>query len=100
MGPLAMCFATHRMSLKQPTYRQASRVTPELLERCDQTVKIPTKFCVNVGVAGAIVMYDRIRSLGGYPGRALSSFSAPPEKPAHVFGGPVLRHLSKKGAGK
>ena len=75
-------------------------LTPELLERCDQTVKIPTKFCVNVGVAGAIVMYDRIRSLGGYPGRALSSFSAPPKKPAHVFGGPVLRHLSKKGAGK
>ena len=27
-------------------------LTPEILERCDQTVKIPTKFCVNVGIAG------------------------------------------------
>ena len=34
-------------------------LSPELLARCDVTVKIPTRFCVNVGMAGAIVMYDR-----------------------------------------
>lgn len=34
-------------------------LSPELLARCDVTVKIPTRFCVNVAVAGAIVMYDR-----------------------------------------
>lgn len=28
--------------------------------RCAQIVKIPTKFCVNVGIAGAIIMYDRL----------------------------------------
>jgi tRNA G18 (ribose-2'-O)-methylase SpoU len=38
-----------------------------LLERCDYVVKIPTSFCVNVAMAGAIVMYDRVRTLGGYP---------------------------------
>ncbi|MEZ5817052.1 MAG: RNA methyltransferase [Hyphomicrobiaceae bacterium] len=34
-------------------------LSPELLRRCDVTVKIPTRFCVNVAMAGAIVMYDR-----------------------------------------
>ena len=38
-------------------------LSPEMLERCDYTVKIPTSFCVNVAMAGAIVMYDRVRSL-------------------------------------
>jgi len=37
-------------------------LSPELLSRCDVTVKIPTRFCVNVAMAGAIVMYDRIIS--------------------------------------
>lgn len=37
-------------------------LSPALLERCDAVVKIPTRFCVNVAIAAAIVMYDRIRS--------------------------------------
>lgn len=37
-------------------------LSPELLARCDATVKIPTRFCVNVAMAGAIVMYDRVMS--------------------------------------
>ncbi|MFM9940998.1 MAG: RNA methyltransferase [Hyphomicrobiaceae bacterium] len=37
-------------------------LSPEILAHCDQVVKIPTAFCVNVAMAGAIVMYDRIRS--------------------------------------
>ncbi|MEJ0062641.1 MAG: RNA methyltransferase [Alphaproteobacteria bacterium] len=44
-------------------------LSPELVARCDFTVKIPMKFCINVGVAGAIVMYDRLVSLGGFPAR-------------------------------
>lgn len=43
-----------------------------LLERCDYTVKIPTKFCVNVAMAGAIVMYDRVKSLARFSDRPLS----------------------------
>jgi tRNA G18 (ribose-2'-O)-methylase SpoU len=34
-------------------------LSPELLARCDVTVKIPSRFCINVAMAGAIVMYDR-----------------------------------------
>jgi len=43
-----------------------------LLARCDFTVKIPTSFCVNVAMAGAIVMYDRVRSLAPFAERPVS----------------------------
>jgi tRNA G18 (ribose-2'-O)-methylase SpoU len=45
-----------------------------LLSRCDHVIKIPTAFCINVAMAGAIVMYDRVRSLGSFPDR----IEAPP----------------------
>ena len=34
-------------------------LSPDIVEKCDFLVKIPTKFCVNVGTAGAILLYDR-----------------------------------------
>jgi len=40
-----------------------------LLERCDFVIRIPTRFCVNVAMAGAIVMYDRTRCLASFPER-------------------------------
>jgi tRNA G18 (ribose-2'-O)-methylase SpoU len=40
-----------------------------MLKRCAHVVKIPTKFCVNVGIAGAIVIYDRMVSLGNFAER-------------------------------
>jgi tRNA G18 (ribose-2'-O)-methylase SpoU len=51
--------------------RERGSLSPALIERCAHLVKIPTKFCVNVGVAGAIVMYDRALALGGYPARPI-----------------------------
>ncbi len=36
------------------------------LALCDFTVKIPTAFCVNVGIAAALVMYDRLLSTTNY----------------------------------
>lgn len=44
-------------------------LSAELVERCDYVVKIPTVFCINVAMAGAIVMYDRTRSLARFPDR-------------------------------
>jgi tRNA G18 (ribose-2'-O)-methylase SpoU len=37
-------------------------LSPEMQAKCDFIVKIPMKFCVNVGVAGALVIYDRLLS--------------------------------------
>lgn len=49
--------------------RERGNVTPELLARADHVIRIPTKFCLNVGIAGAIVMYDRLISLGRFEDR-------------------------------
>ncbi len=44
-------------------------LSPQVMARCDHVVKIPTSFCVNVGLAGAIVMYDRMICLGQHAER-------------------------------
>jgi tRNA G18 (ribose-2'-O)-methylase SpoU len=49
--------------------REKGPVSRELIARADHVVKIPTRFCINVGMAGAIVMYDRLRCLGGFADR-------------------------------
>lgn len=51
--------------------RERGSLSPELIARCKHLVKIPTKFCVNVGLAGALVMYDRLLAHGGYPARPI-----------------------------
>ncbi len=60
--------ATDLAAFKHP--RQAAYVLgPErgvlsepLIARCDHIIRIPTRFCINVAMAGAIVMYDRYRA--------------------------------------
>lgn len=47
-------------------------LSPEMTARADHVVKIPTRFCVNVAMAGALVMYDRLRCLGSFPARPIS----------------------------
>ena len=49
--------------------RERGDLTPEMLAKCDHVVKIPTRFCINVSLAGALVMYDRVRSMGGFRDR-------------------------------
>ncbi len=44
-----------------------------LLARCDHVVRIPTAFCINVAMAGAIVMYDRVKTLAPFPVRPVST---------------------------
>jgi tRNA G18 (ribose-2'-O)-methylase SpoU len=50
---------------------ERGRLSPQLVERCDHVVRIPTSFCINLAMAGAVVMYDRVRSLGRFPPRPL-----------------------------
>ena len=39
-------------------------LSDETLKKSDYIIKIPTKFSLNVAIAGAIVMYDRIKPIG------------------------------------
>lgn len=74
-------------------------LSPELLALCDHSVKIPTKFCVNVGVAAAIVMYDRVSTLGRFAPRPVAAGGPVEELPAHEFGAPVIRRKRRRAGG-
>ena len=52
---------------------EAGSLSDEMLAKCDYVVKIPTIFCVNVAMAGAIVMYDRVRTLGRFAERPVQA---------------------------
>jgi len=67
-------------SIELPSFRHPPRaiyvlgpekgnLSDSMIERCDYTIKIPMKFCVNVGIAGAIVMYDRLITMGKFVDR-------------------------------
>ncbi len=62
-----------------------------LTERCAFLVRIPSRFSLNIGIAGAIVMYDRLLSLGRFARRPVSPGGAAEPVPEHVHGGPRMR---------
>jgi tRNA G18 (ribose-2'-O)-methylase SpoU len=77
----AYVFGAERMSLSK-----------DVLARCEFVVKIPTRFSINVGMAGAIVLYDRLISLGGYGERPLAPGRPQPDiPPPHRWGAPIVR---------
>ncbi|MEY4878651.1 MAG: hypothetical protein RJB62_119 [Pseudomonadota bacterium] len=82
----AYVFGAERLSLSEG-----------VLARCHHVVKIPTRFSINVGMAGAIVMYDRVLTLGNFPVRPTRP-GGPKERipPQTKWGAPIMRGLSGK----
>ena len=89
-------------SVELPSFRHPPRaayvlgpergsLSPEMVARCDHTIKIPMRFCVNVGVAAAIVMYDRVQSLGRFQRRPERPGGPTEPLPDPVFGDPQFR---------
>ena len=70
---------------------EAGSLSPAMVARCRHVVRIPTAFCVNVGVAGAIVMYDRMISRGRRPDRPVSAGGPLEALAPHVQGGRKVR---------
>jgi tRNA G18 (ribose-2'-O)-methylase SpoU len=70
-------------------------LTPELTARCQHLVRIPAAFSLNVATAGAIVMYDRLRSLGPFASRPVSEGAGPVPEPPHVRGAPRKRRRQR-----
>ncbi|MGI9491017.1 MAG: RNA methyltransferase [Geminicoccaceae bacterium] len=65
---------------------ERSSLSSEMVARCDHVVKIPTRFCINLAAAGAIVMYDRTLSLGRFAARPVRSGGPTEEVERHVRG--------------
>ena len=74
---------------------ERSSLSPAMLARCHHVVRIPTRFCINLAVAGAVVMYDRVLSLGRFAPRPLHAGGPTEELPAHVHG-PIRRFAARR----
>ncbi|MGB0681769.1 MAG: RNA methyltransferase [Magnetovibrionaceae bacterium] len=66
-------------------------LSPEAVSLCDHIVKIPTRFCVNVGIAAAIVMYDRTIQAGRFAPRPVRPGGPTESVAEHTHGGPKFR---------
>ncbi len=51
---------------------EARDLSPGMQARCSHIVKIPTRFCINLSLAGALVMYDRTIATGGFAPRPVA----------------------------
>jgi tRNA G18 (ribose-2'-O)-methylase SpoU len=90
-------------AVELPRFRHPSRaayvfgaerfsLSRQVLSACDLVVKIPTRFSINVGMAGAIVLYDRLLSFGGYGARPVKTGGARDQlPPPHAWGAPLAR---------
>jgi tRNA G18 (ribose-2'-O)-methylase SpoU len=74
-------------------------LSPALTGRCDYVVKIPTRFCVNVSVAAAIMMYDRMISLGRFAERPVRVGGPVTPLAPHRRGLPKWKQRRLKGSG-
>lgn len=79
---------------------ERSGLSPGLVEICDFMIQIPTRFSINVALAGALVMYDRMLSLGRFAERPVKTGGPTGPLPPHLHGEPLWqsrrrRRLSK-----
>ncbi len=84
----AYVFGSERLSL-----------SPAMLARAAHVVKIPPRFSINVGMAGAIVLYDRMLSHGRFAERPFKAGG--PGKDAAIpplpqWGKPIIRRKPVK----
>lgn len=66
-------------------------LSPAMVGLCDFVVRIPMRFSVNLSVAGALVMYDRLISLGRHAPRPVSPGGPLEALPPPIFGAPLYQ---------
>lgn len=71
-------------------------LSPEMTARCDWIVRIPTHFSLNLGIAVAIVLYDRWLCYGRYPERPVHEGAAIADLAPHVHGRPLFRRSDNR----
>lgn len=62
---------------------------------CDYVVRIPTRFSVNLGVAGALIMYDRQLSLGRHAPRPVAEGGPTEALVVPPFGEPIYKRKQR-----
>ena len=55
-------------------------------------LQLPTQFCVNVGIAAAIIMYDRKITMSRFADRPVGTGGPTEVLEEHKFGEPIIRN--------
>lgn len=71
-------------------------LSPEMVALCDHMVKIPTRFCINLAVASAVVLYDRLLSGGRFADRPVVAGGPVETLPEPLFGEPLWRKKHRR----
>jgi tRNA G18 (ribose-2'-O)-methylase SpoU len=67
---------------------ERSGLSPAMLRHCRHVVRIPTRFALNLAVAGALVLYDRLLQHGRFAERPVGSQGEPTIAPVSSSHGP------------
>ena len=71
---------------------ERSGLSADVLARCKHVVRIPTSFSLNLAVAGALVLYDRLLQHGRFADRPVAPGPATTPPPAPTgHGHPIFR---------
>jgi hypothetical protein len=73
-------------------------LSDNMLELCDHVIQIPTRFSLNLAVAGALVLYDRMQSMERFAPRPLMPGGGTEVPAIPAFGDPlwVRKHNRSK----
>jgi tRNA G18 (ribose-2'-O)-methylase SpoU len=72
----------HPLSAAYVLGPERAGLSPALLARCRHVVRIPTRFALNLAVAGALVLYDRLLQHGRFADRPVgSTIASTPQSP-------------------
>ena len=82
----------HPLSAAYVLGPERAGLSPAILARCRHVVRIPTRFALNLAVAGAIVLYDRLLQHGRFAERPVAPGGPPPSDPAAASGASSARH--------
>jgi tRNA G18 (ribose-2'-O)-methylase SpoU len=63
----------HPLSAAYVLGPERSGLSPAMLARCRHVVRVPTRFALNLAVAGALVLYDRLLQHGRFAERPVGS---------------------------
>ncbi len=85
----------HPLSAAYVLGPERAELSPALLARCRHVVRIPTKFSLNLAVAGALVLYDRLLQQGRFAERPVGSAAGTPVEAATATGSPACHGVPR-----
>ena len=91
----------HPLSAAYVLGPERAGLSPALLARCRHVVRIPTRFALNLAVAGALVLYDRLLQHGRFAERPVGSTivaSTLASAPEPAPGSPTAPNAPRHGA--